>query len=74
VIDVAYWRIASFRCDSEFGRTRGIAGIGEVRTNQSRFMSTTLVSALVANACGVLTPLTDAGSSVVSLSQAVHQD
>jgi hypothetical protein len=29
-----------FRCDTEFGRYRGIADIGEVPTDQSRFMST----------------------------------
>jgi hypothetical protein len=34
------WRIASFRCAAEFGRYRGMAGIGQARTNQPRVMST----------------------------------
>jgi hypothetical protein len=37
--DVAYWHIASFRCDTEFGRYRGIADTDQVETDQTRFMS-----------------------------------
>ena len=34
------WHIASFRCDAEFGRYRGIADVGQARTHRVRFMST----------------------------------
>ena len=34
------WRIALFRCAAEFGRYRGIADIGQARTDQTRFTST----------------------------------
>ncbi len=38
--DVACWHIASYRCDTEFSRYRGMVDIGQARTNQARFMST----------------------------------
>src|SRR5258708_853364 len=34
-----FWHIASFRCGAEFGRYRGIADIGQARTNSARFMT-----------------------------------
>jgi hypothetical protein len=41
VIDVAYWHIATFRCDAELGRYRGIADI-EQAAPKLNFMSTRL--------------------------------
>src|SRR4029077_17158224 len=34
------WHIATFRCDAEFGRYRGVADSRSKRTDQVRFMST----------------------------------
>ena len=38
--DVAYWQIASYRCDTEFSRCRGMVDIGQACTHQARFVST----------------------------------
>lgn len=37
--DFRFWHIASFRCDANFGRYRGIAVIDQARTGQARFMN-----------------------------------
>ena len=50
-----YWHIASYRCDTEFSRYRGIADVGQACTNQARFKSTrpgTLAALLTLRAPG----------------------